>query len=46
MHAFESKDSYTHLLHDVPVHVIFHPEVALFGAACHGLEPLAIRHWL
>jgi glucokinase len=36
--AFRSKDSYAYLLQDVPVQVILHPEIALFGAACHGLE--------
>ncbi len=38
MEAFQSKDSYAYLLHNVPVQVILHPEIALFGAACHGLE--------
>jgi glucokinase len=38
MKAFTGKDSYEDLLHKVPVRIILHPEVALFGAACHGLE--------
>lgn len=38
LEAFRSKDSYAYLLQEVPVHVILHPEIALFGAACHGLE--------
>jgi glucokinase len=38
LNAFARKESYQDLLHTVPVHIILHPEVALFGAACHGLE--------
>ena len=36
--AFTYKGRLGSLLRDVPVHVILHPEVALFGAACQGLE--------
>lgn len=38
MHAFVRKGRFSSLLSKVPVHVIMHPEVALFGAARHGLE--------
>jgi glucokinase len=27
------------MLKNIPVHVVTNPEVALFGAACHGNEP-------
>jgi glucokinase len=38
MQAFVRKGRFTDMLHNVPVHIILNPEVALFGAACHGLE--------
>ena len=38
MQAFVRKGRFSNLLSKVPVHVIMHPEVALFGAARHGLE--------
>lgn len=36
--AFLNKGRLSGLLAKVPVYLIRHPEVALFGAACHGLE--------
>ncbi|GAC1323765.1 MAG: glucokinase [Chloroflexota bacterium] len=36
--AFRHKGRLADLLHDIPVHVILHPEIALLGAAYHGLE--------
>jgi glucokinase len=38
LQAFVRKGRFSNLLSKVPVHVIVHPEVALFGAARHGLE--------
>ncbi len=38
LQAFRHKGRFTELLSHVPVHVILNPKVALFGAACHGLE--------
>lgn len=38
MRAFRHKGRFAALLQDVPVHVILHPEIALLGAAYHGLE--------
>lgn len=43
MHAFTRKGRFEELLARVPLHVILHPQVALFGAACHGLESEAQR---
>lgn len=36
--SFSRKGRFSGLLKDIPVHVICNPEVALIGAACHGLE--------
>lgn len=41
MQAFTRKGRFSELLARVPVHVIANPKVALYGAACHGLEQLA-----
>jgi glucokinase len=38
MRAFLAKGRLANLLREIPVHIILNPEVALFGAACHGLE--------
>ena len=38
MHSFQNKGRLSDLLAQMPVHVIRHPQVALLGAACHGLE--------
>ncbi len=38
MEAFRRKGRMSDLLARMPVHVILNPEVALLGAACHGLE--------
>jgi glucokinase len=38
MQAFLTKGRLADMLREIPVHVILNPEVALFGAACHGLE--------
>lgn len=38
MRAFLAKGRLAGILRNIPVHVILNPEVALFGAACHGLE--------
>jgi glucokinase len=38
LQAFRRKGRFTELLARVPLHVILKPKVALFGAACHGLE--------
>ena len=40
MRAFLHKGRFADLLRNVPVHVILNSQVALFGAACHGLELL------
>ena len=37
MQAFIHKGRFSDLLARMPVHVILHPEAALFGAACYGL---------
>jgi glucokinase len=34
--AFTDKGRFTRMLHDVPVYVITHPYVGVFGAACYG----------
>lgn len=39
MQSFTRKGRFSDLLTRVPVHVILNPQVALLGAACHGLEP-------
>ncbi len=36
--AFTRKGRFADVLARVPIHVIRQPQVALFGAACHGLE--------
>ena len=36
--SFNRKGRFSGLLSNIPVHVICNPEVALIGAACHGLE--------
>jgi glucokinase len=38
--AFKNKGRFSSLLAKIPVHVIVKPEMALFGAACHGFEQL------
>ncbi|MGH2442960.1 MAG: glucokinase [Chloroflexota bacterium] len=38
MESFLSKGRFNSLLRDIPVHVILHPQIALLGAAYHGLE--------
>jgi glucokinase len=38
MDAFTRKGRLSRLLVQMPVHVIVHPDVALFGAACEGLD--------
>lgn len=38
MRAFTKKGRFSSLLSGIPVHVILQPDVALFGAARHGLE--------
>jgi glucokinase len=37
-HSFQNKGRFSNLLANVPVHIILNPEVALIGAARHGLE--------
>jgi len=36
--AFFEKGRLAHVVERIPVHVILNPDIALFGAACHGLE--------
>ncbi len=36
--AFFNKGRLAHVVKRIPVHVILNPDIALFGAACHGLE--------
>lgn len=36
--AFTSKGRFAEMLNRVPVYLILHPQAALFGAACHGLQ--------
>ena len=38
LEAFRNKGRMSALLEDIPVHVILNPNVALLGAAYHGLE--------
>jgi glucokinase len=38
MRAFQQKGRLSHLMAQMPVHVILNPKAALLGAACHGLE--------
>jgi len=38
LNAFVQKGRFTNLLRAIPAHVVINPEVALFGAACHGNE--------
>jgi glucokinase len=40
MTVFADKGRFSEMLHKVPVHVILNPEIALFGAAVHGLEEM------
>lgn len=37
MQSFTAKGRFSNLLSKVPVHIIMHPDVALYGAAQHGL---------
>ena len=37
-HSFQNKGRFSSLLANVPIHIILNPEVALIGAARHGLE--------
>lgn len=37
MEAFWNKGRFSHLLSQIPVHVILNPKAALIGAACYGL---------
>ena len=36
--AFRSKGRFSGLMEKIPINVILHPQVALVGAACYGLE--------
>ncbi len=36
--AFTGKGRFRDFLSKIPVHIIIKPDIALFGAACHGLE--------
>ena len=38
--SFTNKGRFSDLLSTTPVHVIVKPDIALFGAACHGFEQL------
>lgn len=38
MEMFKAKGRFSEILEKVPVHVILHPEAALFGAACYAIE--------
>jgi glucokinase len=38
METFVAKGRFSEILEKVPVHVILHPEAALFGAACYAIE--------
>jgi len=38
MHEFSDKGRFEEMLRQVPIHIILNPEIALFGAAVHGLE--------
>ena len=40
--AFTNKGRFKDLLSRIPVHVIVKPDIALFGAACHGFEQIEI----
>jgi glucokinase len=37
-HSFQNKGRFSSLLANIPIHIILNPEVALIGAARHGLE--------
>jgi glucokinase len=39
LQAFTQKGRFAGMLKSIPVRVVTNPEVALFGAACHGMEP-------
>jgi glucokinase len=41
MEIFADKGRFTDMLGQVPVCVILNPEIALFGAAVHGLEEMS-----
>jgi glucokinase len=41
--AFMSKGRFSSLLSKIRVHIIVKPDIALFGAACHGFEQLETR---
>ena len=36
--AFRNKGRLSHLLAQMPVYIILHPKIALFGAAAHGFS--------
>jgi glucokinase len=38
LRSFQNKGRFSNFLANVPVHIIRNPDVALIGAACHGLE--------
>ena len=38
--SFTNTGRFSDLLSTTPVHVIVKPDIALFGAACHGFEQL------
>ncbi len=40
--AFTNKGRFSDFLSSIPVHVIVKPDIALFGAACHGFEQIEI----
>ena len=40
--VFTNKGRFKDLLSRIPVHVIVKPDIALFGAACHGFEQIEI----
>lgn len=42
--AFTGKGRFRDFLSKIPVHIIVKPDIALFGAACHGFEQLEINN--
>jgi glucokinase len=40
--AFTNKGRFSGFLSKIPVHVIVKPDIALFGAACHGFEQIEV----
>lgn len=42
--AFTGKGRFRDFLSKIPVHIIIKPDIALFGAACHGFEQLEINN--